>query len=98
MVFDVSFFDEDGTAVTPSAATWTLTDDHGTVINSRSAVALTLAPVATIVLSGADLAASDPLRLNRRLLVEWTYDSTAGTNLPGKHEASFDVDDLVAVV
>jgi hypothetical protein len=98
MVLDVSFFDEDGTAVTPSAATWTLTDDHGSVINSRSAVSETPASTVTIVLSGADLAASDPLQLNRRLLIEWTYNSTAGTGLPGKHEASFDIDDLVAVV
>ena len=54
-VITVRFFDEDEVAMTPVTATWTLTKLNGTVINSRSAVSITPATSANIVLSGADL-------------------------------------------
>lgn len=96
-VVTVSFTDETGAAVTPNAGlTWTLTDRHGTVINSRSAVSITPGESVEIVLSGNDLDfdGADALRL---LTVQGTYNSDAGNNLPLKEEVEFVVRGLTLV-
>ena len=52
-----AFTDEDGDAVTPETGlTWTLKDDKGDVVNSRTAVAMTEAASIETWLTGADLA------------------------------------------
>lgn len=93
----VTFRDPDQALVVPTAATWTLTDIGGAVINSKSAVAITpLASASNLVLSGDDL----PVRANNELviLVEGTFNSvTYGNNLPIKDEVHFFVDDLIKV-
>lgn len=95
-VITASFYDESGAAVTPNAGlSWTLTDRHGTVINSRSAVNITPGMSVEIVLSGADLDfdGADALRL---VTVAGTYNSDAGTNLPLREEVEFVVRGLAA--
>lgn len=99
-VFTVAFTDEDGSAVTPGAATWTLTDKKGNAINSRTAVTISpLSTSVTIVLSGDDLALGSETTSDheRHLTVEYTYTSSAGSDLPGKAVAIFHIEDLVAV-
>lgn len=97
-VITASFVNEDGAAVTPTAATWTLTDRAGTVINSRSAVSITpLATSATIVLQGNDLALADARKRARFVTIEYAYTSALGTGLPGKVEVEFYIDALRAV-
>jgi hypothetical protein len=99
-VITVAFTDEDGAAVIPTAATWTLTDASGTVINSRTGVAMSpLASTYNIVLSGLDLAmqTGETLVGQRLLTVQATYNSTLGTGLPLKAEVKFIVDGLVVV-
>lgn len=97
-VIDVSFTNEAGVAVVPTAATWTLTDRAGTVINSRSAVSISpLASSVSIVLQGADLALPDMRKRARFVTIEYTYNSTLGTGLPGKVETEFYIDPLRAV-
>lgn len=100
-VFTCAFKDANGEGVTPSSATWTLTDTSGTVINSREAVAISsLAASVDVVLSGDDLAISsgfDGVAEERVLTVEYVYDSDEGTDLPGKGECRFFIDSLVAV-
>lgn len=102
-VFTVAFTDQAGAAVIPnSGLTWTLSDTLGSVVNSRSAVALTAAATVYIVLSGSDLALSASFASNERVLtVEGTYNTTIGgaaqTNLPLKLECHFMIEDLVKV-
>jgi hypothetical protein len=95
----ITFADEDGAAVVPnSGLTWTLTDALGTVVNSRTGVALTSASTVTVVLSGADLALNSSYEGRRRvLLVQGTYSGDLGSNLPIKQEFEFSIRDLVAV-
>lgn len=95
----VAFTDEDGVAATPNAGlAWTLTDASGTVINSRSAVAVSPAASLTIVLSGADLAVPAGAGVVRRLLaLSGTYNSDLGSNLPLKEEVEFQVRELKAI-
>lgn len=95
----IAFVDDADAAVTPSAATWTLTDQNGVVVNSRSAVAISpLSTTATIVLSGQDLALTTSLLGTVRvLLVEFTYTSSLGSGLPGKHQIEFEIENLVGV-
>ena len=96
-VITAAFTDEDGDAVTPNAGlVWSLTDGQGNVINSRENVAITPATSVTIVLTGDDLAIGTN-KTHRVLLVEGTYDSTLGSNLPLKDQATFDICDLVKV-
>jgi hypothetical protein len=93
----VSFYDTQGTAVTPTAANWTLTDRNGVVINGRSNVdLLDLATEMTIVLKGDDLQvlASGVTRI---LTVEAYYDSSLGMGLPIKDECRFEVQNLVRI-
>ena len=90
----VSFYDEDGNAVTPSAITWSLYDTAGAIVNSRQNVAVAAPSSAvTIVLSGNDLALeSESVRSEtRRLLVSATYDSDLGSSLPMTESFEFKV-------
>lgn len=81
LVLALTFTDASGGAVTPSAVTWSLHDDSGTVVNSRSNVSATPGATVTIVLSGADLAM--PTTDRRRVLtVDAVYTSTEGVGLP----------------
>lgn len=97
-VVDLSFQDEGGNAVIPVSVTWTLTDAAGTVVNSRSQVALTPASTVSVVLKGDDLTLGGAyLGTVRKLLVEATYNSTLGSGLPLKEEITFVVEDFVAV-
>lgn len=95
----VSFTDENGDAVVPNAGlAWKLTDQSGTVINSRSAVAVSPAASVTIVLSGADLAVPAGAGVVRRLLaVSGTYNSDLGSNLAIQEEVEFQVRELRAL-
>lgn len=92
----IGFLDDDESAVVPSAAVWTLTDDRGVVVNGRSAVPIgSLGTTATIVLSGDDLALGAAYNgVRRHVLVEYTYTSSLGAGLPGKDVAIFDILDL----
>lgn len=97
-VITVSFTNEDGDPVIPSAATWKLTERDGTVVNSRTAVTISpLAASVDIVLSGADLALSDLRKRYRMVTVEFTYSSALGAGLPGKEQIGFYIDNLGAV-
>lgn len=97
-VVTVSFTDESGAAVVPTAATWTLTDRAGAVINSHSNVTINpLSSTYNIVLSGADLALPDIRFRHRLVTVQWTYNSSLGTGLFGKEEIGFYIDPLRAV-
>ena len=95
-VVTLAYYNENGTAVIPTAVTWDLTDRFGTVINSRHDVAIAV-PAATndIVLAGADLTigAGGPERV---MLVEATYTSALGAGLLLKDECWFVIDALVA--
>lgn len=95
---DLSFKDEDGTAVVPNAIAWTLTDSSGVVINNRSAVAVSPLASVTIIVSGDDLAIGADGDQVRLLLVEWNYDSTVGNGVPDKTEIRFTIEDLKAVL
>lgn len=92
----ITFRDENSVAVAPNTAQWTLTDMAGTVINSRQDVAIvTPTSSETILLSGLDLAIADNTKALRLLTVEYTYDSSLGTDLPAKTEVQFEICPLV---
>ena len=92
----VTFTDETGASATPSAVTWTLTDTSGNVINSRLDVTATPGATVTFAMSGEDLAVTGN-DVRRVLLIEWTYTSSLGSNLPGKAQAFFSIEELVGV-
>jgi hypothetical protein len=94
-VVPVSFTDEDGSAVTPNSIQWSLRNEDGTIVNSRTSDSETPSTSVNIVLQGADLLYSDGHK--RVITVEATYNSTLGTSLPMKGEAEFFIDDLVGV-
>ncbi len=97
-VISASFTDEAGEAVAPTSITWTLTDDYGTIINSREGEAVTPATSVDIVLSGADLAITEAsASVIRKMTVEATYNSSFGTGLPLKDQVTFQIDNLTAV-
>ena len=100
-VITLNFKDEDGQPKDPETAKWTLTDDLGNVINSRENVVIA-SPTSeeNIVLSGLDLALSDGFAGNaewRVLLVQATYDSTFGSDLPLNDFVRFPVRNAVAI-
>lgn len=90
-IITCAFLDADGTAVTPNSLTWTLTDNEGKVINSRSAVVITIPSTSnSIVLSGDDI---DNVNGNSRVFtIEGEYNSsTYGNNLPLRGQAEFTI-------
>jgi len=61
----VTFYDESGNPVAPDTMTWTLTDEGGSVVNSRLNVEITTpASTENILLEGDDLAVdgNDPVK------------------------------------
>ena len=93
-IVSVSFTDEDGNSVIPTAITWSLYDSTKNIFNSRSSVAVAV-PAASIniVLSGLDLEVIEK-DTRRIVLVEYTYNSSYGTGLPGKVETDFYITNL----
>jgi hypothetical protein len=91
----VSFTDEEGQAVTPDTLIWTLTDSNGNVVNDREDVEITPDTSVTIVLSGDDLPHA-PYPGSLYLLVEATYTSSLGSDLPLVDEAEIPVTNLAA--
>ena len=95
----ITFRDEESTLIAPDTLTWTLTNEAGTVINSREDVAVASpGTTTTIVLSGNDLqilGTSD--RGERRLLLEATYTSALGSGLPFNDEVIFFVGKIPAI-
>ena len=98
-VVPVTFRDENGISVAPTAATWTLTNEYGVLVNGRLDVAISpLAATVNIVLTGADLAMLGELDNRKRLLlVEATYSSSLGAGLNLREEIEFVVRALVGV-
>lgn len=95
-IVTVAFLDEDGSAVVPDSAVWSLRSGGGAIVNSREDVAIaSLAASVDIVLSGDDLAYSDGAA--RVLTVEATYTSDAGVGLPLNDEVRFNITDLQGV-
>lgn len=99
-IVHIEFKDEAGNPVVPNTGTlkWTLTDSTGRVVNSRQDVSHTPASSIDIVLKGLDLVVGEPyLGGERRVLVEWEYDSTLGEDLPGTEEIRFIIDNFAAL-
>lgn len=98
-IIPITFRDEDGQAIAPTAATWTLTNEYGVVVNGRAAVPLSpLAATVNIVLTGADLRMLGELDNRKRLLlVEAVYNSSLGIGLNLREEIEFEVRPLVGV-
>ena len=101
--FNCAFLDSDGAAKSPNTDTivWTLTDANGTVINSREQVAISSASTINIVLTGPDLQilageTAQP-HVNRILTIEAEYDSTYGTDLSLRDQATFIIKNLAYI-
>lgn len=104
-VFTITFTDEAGNTVVPTAAVYSLYDSAGTVVDSLSDQSFT----STIVLTGTNLAVSgtadeteviDSISVGlweRRLVAEWTYNSDNGSGLFGKKEIIFYIPQITGV-
>lgn len=99
-VITIEFRNENGNLVTPNSATWTLTDENGSIINSRQDVAISSpSSTETVALTGADLAiqSGETGYGVRYFTVEAEYDSDAGSGLSLTEAAQFTVENLIAV-
>lgn len=101
LAITVNFTDDDGNAVVPSSAAWTLIDKNGTIINNREDEIISPAASVTIVLVGDDLQITDGEDTSnvvlREFLIEGTYNSSIGYNLPFKETCYFYVRNLFTV-
>jgi len=96
-ILTLTFADADGTAVTPNALTWSLTDGVGQIINSRENVTVTPSEEISIALQGDDLNLDDGI--HRVVTIEGNYNSiTYGNSLPIRDQASFKIDDWLNVI
>lgn len=92
-----AFFDEDDNAITPATIAWTLMNGKDEIVNSREDVSATAATSIDIVLTGDDLAMPDEGAPWRFVTLEYTYNSSAGTGIPGKQLIGFEILPLAAV-
>lgn len=99
----LSFKDELGAAMTPNNdLVWSLYKESGrptslVVVNERYQVSHPPASTITLVLSGDDLMLVPYESKTRFILVECTYDSSLGDNLPYKGVVVFLIADLLGV-
>jgi len=101
-IVTLTFTDDDGNSVVPNQITWSLTDEDGTVINSREDVSATPGSSVNVVLSGDDLqiqtSEASEVYVKRYIVVEATYNSVdAGNDVPLKEQGLFYVDNLKKV-
>lgn len=89
LVVPVSFTDEAGNSVVPKTILWSLRNERGEIVNGREGEQEEPAESVDIVLSGDDLERADGR--HRHLTVTFTYDSDAGTDLPGREALSFHI-------
>lgn len=92
-VVTAAFTDEDGDAVIPNAITYSLLLNNGQIINSRDEVSVTPASSVEILVYGDDLQYIGDVTM----LIEWTYDSSLGNNIPGKDEITWENKNLIGV-
>jgi hypothetical protein len=80
-ILSLAYTDEAGASMIPTGITWSLYDDNGAVVNSRSAVVVSPASTVSIALIAADCTALvSPTR--RRIVVTATYTSVYGVGIP----------------
>lgn len=92
-VVTVNFYDEDGTAITPTSASWTLKDSGGTVVNGKENEPITgLDTVNYIVLTGADLPVNGHLLEELTITITSIYNSVLGNGLTGIGQAKIPVE------
>lgn len=95
-IVTAAFEDENDAPVVPNTGTvkWSLYTQEWSIVNGREQVAIPSATTIAIVLSGADLDVTPPMNKERVVLVECTYNSTAGNNLPLRETATFEIEQL----
>ena len=89
--------DEQGSAVVPNEAFWSLMKLDGEIVNGRDRIPLTPSFEMTVLMTGDDLAVEDGETRKRTLLIEGTYDSDMGNDLPIRDSARFRIKDLKGV-
>lgn len=96
----ITFKDEEGNIVLPTAINWWLTRLDGVAVNEREAVSATPASPWYITLSGNDLRIFDETSdfEKRYFLVKAIYDSSYGTDLPLNTAIIFTVRNLKIVM
>lgn len=96
--FTVDFKDENNVAMTPNWAEWSLTDEHGIVINRLSGRPIVEAASIVIVLTGNDLEILSEYDTGKRmLLVIGQYNSSIGSDLPFRKIAEFTIEKSLAI-
>jgi hypothetical protein len=98
----IDFSDEDGNAVPPKTLSWSLVNEAGTAINGRDRVPIASPSASnTVVLKGDDLqiltSEADKSAVERFVVVEATYDSDLGSDLPANEVATFTLENLYKV-
>ena len=94
-VISCAYKDHNGDAVTPNSANWSLFDDAGNTINSRSSVSIATPSTSNdVFLSGDDLAYTDGDK--RRFLLEFVY-TVSATSYTVRDECQFNIQDTVGV-
>jgi len=94
-----TFYDESGNAVAPDTMTWTLTDEGGSVVNSKEDIVITT-PQSTenILLQGDDLAVDGNDPVKRIVTFEGTYTSSDfGAGLPLIDESVFTIKPITII-
>ena len=87
IIVTASFQDENGDAATPKTLKYTL-KHGGIVVNSKEDISITPGESVSVTLSGDDLPQGEVF-----FILEGTYDSSAGTDLPLKGRAKITVSD-----
>lgn len=95
-IITITFYDDRNVSVAPDTAVWSLTDPEGNIINEREQIELTeLDASVDIILQGADLAIlGGHAQEKRHLVIEATYSSSAGIELPLNSQLTFYVVNL----
>lgn len=96
IVIRASFSDEDGQNIAPKTLIWSLFNGDGEIVNEKEEVTpASLAATMDFLLYGDDLAREDGSR--RKFVLEATYDSTLGSDLPLNAACKFSVDDITGI-
>lgn len=94
LIIQCTFKDEGGTSLIPNTFKWSLVDRRENVINNRDQVQIVpSSSTVNIVLSDLDLVISnqDNVSESRFVIVEATYDSQYGNDLPINGSAEFNI-------
>jgi len=96
-IIDYAFTNENGSAVTIISGSWSLRNNAGVIVNSRSAISILSSSAGSIILTPDDLVYEENSSTMRTFTIKGIYNGEHGSACSIADEATFSITNLMGV-